>query len=171
MGAELARRSGALDGVEARFREAEALLPPSDVSIAHGDHLSGNVHAVITIGLGQVALQRGAPTEAVALLRARRTEAQAWSRTHAKLHWPLRHEGALEYALGTAYEALAAQARESGGRQARLEAAREAFACGLATARQLADEGRLAPHEAPIVGYFEADVARIDAALSAGSGD
>ncbi len=166
MDAELERRSGAVAGLAARFSEGLGLLPSGDAALASGDHAAGNVRTVALIGLGNLLAAEGDQQAAVAALRGARQEVQAWSRVFGALQWPLRSEGALEYALGCSHEALAADASDPMQRATELAAALGAFRAGLGVARRLEQEGRLQSHEAGIVGYFEADVARVEAALA-----
>lgn len=167
MAAELARRSGDLDGVVGQFRAGLDALPSPHGAGSDWDHEAGNVRSVATIGLAEIALARGDVAGAALTLESARGEAHAWSDSHGALHWPLRSEGALEYTLGRAQEALAGGTTRGAERRVQLVAAREAYVRGLAAAERLAREGRLAAHEAEIVGFFREDVARVDAALAA----
>ncbi len=166
MGAEAARRAGASEGLAARFEAGLAALPASDGALARGEHFVGNLRAVAAVGLGSLLGTSGDHQGATRVLDAARTEARAWSESHGALQWPLRCEAALEYALGSSHETLASAASDRVQRIQHLGAARDAFLAGLAAAQRLEREGRVAPHEKPFVGYFSADVARVEAALA-----
>jgi len=166
MRAELARREGRSDGLEAEFDEGLGALPSGDAALAAGNHEVGNVRTVALVGVGMLRAAAGEHRRAVEHLSAARHELQAWTRRFGALQWPLRSEGALEYTLGCAHEALAEAAREPAERALELSAALDAFRAGLAAAQRLEREGRLQAHEAGIVGFFKADVERVEHALA-----
>jgi tetratricopeptide (TPR) repeat protein len=166
MGAEVARRTGALEGLAARFEAGLAVLPGSAGALARGDHFVGNLRAVAAVGLGSLLASNGDHQEATRVLEAARAEARAWSESHGSLHWPLRSEASLEYALGSSYEALADQSSDRVRRGQHLAAAHDAYQAGLAAAQRLEREGRAAPHEQAVVGFFKADLARVEAAMA-----
>jgi hypothetical protein len=162
--AEAERLQGHVDGVQAAFEEALMLLP-NEEALARGDHLAGNLITLAWVGLGNLALAERQPGLARKRLAALSAGAAEWANRFAPLHWPLRHQGALEYALGSACEALGDQGdRSASERGILLAEAEAAFARGLAAAEQLAREGRLHGVEKAMVKLFAQDVARVRAA-------
>ncbi|MBK8095640.1 MAG: serine/threonine protein kinase [Planctomycetes bacterium] len=159
--AEAERLLGTTAGVAEACHEALALVP-HEQALARSDHFAGNLLTMAWVGLGNLALANGDAVGATTELEARRPAATAWAERFPDLHWPLRHLGAFEYALGTAWEKLAADgARPPAERLASLDRAGAAFARGLAVAERLAASGRLHGAEKAMPRLFAADVQRV----------
>ncbi len=168
--AEAERLLGSADGVRSAYEEALALLP-HDEAFARGDHFAGNLLTLTWVGLGNLALAGGDHAAARSRLLAHRDAAAAWAERFESLHWPLRHLGALEYALGTACETLAKDANlPAPQRVLHLDEALGAYERGLASTERLGSAGRLAPREKAILGFFRTDVERVRTARAALAG-
>ena len=161
--AEAERLLGQTDGLAAVYEDALALLPHDD-ALARRDHLAGNLITLAWVGLGNLCLARQQPEHSRRTLLAASPQATAWAEQFAHLHWPLRHLGALEYALGTACETLANDPQlPNPERHQFLTEAEAAFQRGLAAANQLAAANRLHRAERALPTLFAKDVARIQA--------
>lgn len=159
--AEAERLLGKSAGVRSAYEAALALLP-HESALDRGDHLAGNLITLAWVGLGNLALAERDPGRARQVLSECSPKANAWATRFGQLHWPLRHLGALEYALGTTCEALATDPqRPLAERHQLLTEAGAAFQRGLDAANRLAAANRLQRAELALPKLFAQDVARI----------